>query len=97
MVDLHYQRLNVMAAKIAKKGPNYDTIRFLLENARPLTTRMTRQKLLDFGWELLTSPPYGPDLAPEDYQLLLALSNALQGKASDDEDDLDRWLSNFSE
>ncbi|EYB87209.1 hypothetical protein Y032_0266g687 [Ancylostoma ceylanicum] len=55
------------------------------------------QKLHDSRWEVLTSPPYRPDLVPRDYQLLLTLSNALQRKARDDEDDLDRWLSNFFE
>ncbi|EYC40335.1 hypothetical protein Y032_0619g733 [Ancylostoma ceylanicum] len=38
-----------------------------------------------------------PDLVPRDKQLLLTLCNALQGKACDDEDDLDYWLSNFFE
>ena len=82
-----------MTAKIAGKGPNYGTIQFLHDPARPLA----RQKLLDFGWEVLTSALYRPDLVPRDYQLLLALSNALQGKTCDNEDDLNRWLSNFFE
>ncbi|EYC06820.1 hypothetical protein Y032_0073g721 [Ancylostoma ceylanicum] len=55
------------------------------------------EKLHDFGWEVLASPPYRPDPVPRDYQLLLALSNALQGRARDDDDDLDRWLSKFFE
>ncbi|EYC10549.1 hypothetical protein Y032_0055g2621 [Ancylostoma ceylanicum] len=84
-----------MAAKIAGKGPNYGTIQFLHGNARPLTIKVARQKLLDFGWEMLTSALYRPDLVPKDYHLLLTLSNALQGKAWDGEDDLDCWLSNF--
>ncbi|EYC22234.1 hypothetical protein Y032_0017g3231 [Ancylostoma ceylanicum] len=40
---------------------------------------------------------YRPGVVPRDYQLLLTLSNALQEKACDDEDDLDCWLSNFFE
>ncbi|EYB91977.1 hypothetical protein Y032_0199g1645 [Ancylostoma ceylanicum] len=40
---------------------------------------------------------YRPDLVPRDYRIPLTLSNALQGKTCDDEDDLDRWLSNFVE
>ncbi|EYC39435.1 hypothetical protein Y032_0656g1215 [Ancylostoma ceylanicum] len=84
-----------MAAEIARRRPNYGTIRFLHVPARPLTIRVTRQKLLDFGWEVLISPPNRPGLAPKDYQLLLTLSKALQGKACDDEDGLNRWSSNF--
>ncbi|EYC17412.1 hypothetical protein Y032_0030g2032 [Ancylostoma ceylanicum] len=86
-----------MAAKVAEKGPNYGTIQFLHDPARPLFVRVARQKLPDFGWEVLTLPPYRPGLEPKDYQLLLTLSNALQGKACDDEDDSDRWLSKFFE
>ncbi|EYC23008.1 hypothetical protein Y032_0016g3070 [Ancylostoma ceylanicum] len=77
------------------KDPNDGTIRFLPDNARSLTIRVTHQKLLDFGWEVLTSPLYKTDLAPKDYQLLLTLFNAFLGKACDDEGELDRWLSNF--
>ncbi|EYB95816.1 hypothetical protein Y032_0155g3037 [Ancylostoma ceylanicum] len=96
-VDLYCQGLDRTTAKIAGKGPNYGTIRFLHDSARPLTTKVIPQKLHDFEWEVLASPPYRPDLVPREYQLLLALSNALQGKARDDEDGSDRWLSNFFE
>ncbi|EYC19307.1 hypothetical protein Y032_0024g1009 [Ancylostoma ceylanicum] len=86
-----------MTAKIAEKGANYGTIQFLHDPARPLFIRVAREKLPDFGWEVVTSALYRPDLVPRDYQLLLTLSNALQGKACDDGDDLDCWLSNFFE
>ncbi|EYC10765.1 hypothetical protein Y032_0053g2285 [Ancylostoma ceylanicum] len=95
--DLHYQLLERMTAKIAGKGGNHGTIQFLHDPARPLFIRVARQKLPDFGWEVVTSALYRPDLVPRDYQLLLADSNALQGKAGYDEDDLDLWLSNFFE
>ncbi|EYC33644.1 hypothetical protein Y032_0002g911 [Ancylostoma ceylanicum] len=65
-----------MAAKISRKDPNYSTIRVLHDNARPLTMRAIRQKLLNFGWKVLTPAPYRPDLASKDYQLLFTLSFA---------------------
>ncbi|EYB82302.1 hypothetical protein Y032_0362g3491 [Ancylostoma ceylanicum] len=86
-----------MSAKIAIKGPIYGTVRLVHDNARPLTIRVARQKLLDFGWEVQSPPPYKPDLVPRDRQLILTLSNDLQGKACGDEDDLDCCLSNLSE
>ncbi|EYC35178.1 hypothetical protein Y032_1125g3643 [Ancylostoma ceylanicum] len=73
-----------MVANVAEKGPNYGTIQFLHDTTRPLFIRVARQKLLDFGWEVLTSALYRPDLAPGDYQLLLTLSNTLQGETGDD-------------
>ncbi|EYB93868.1 hypothetical protein Y032_0178g680 [Ancylostoma ceylanicum] len=86
-----------MTAKVAGKGPNYVMIQFLCDPARPPFIRVARQKLLDFEWEVLTSALYRLGLVPRDYQLLLTLSNALQEKACDDEDDLNCWLSNFFE
>lgn len=95
--DLYCQQLDRLAAKIAEKRPNHGTIRFLHDNARPHIARMTRQKLLDLGWEVLPHPPYSPDIAPTDYHLFLSLSNAMQGKTFDDEDDMERWLAGFFE
>ncbi|EYC15806.1 hypothetical protein Y032_0035g2968 [Ancylostoma ceylanicum] len=95
MMDLYCQRLDRIAAKVTINYPNHGTIRFLHYTARPLTIRVTRQKLLDFEWEMLTPPPYRPGLAPENGQLPLTLSNILQGKTYKDENDLDCWLSKF--
>ncbi|EYC12111.1 hypothetical protein Y032_0048g1620 [Ancylostoma ceylanicum] len=78
-------------------SPNYGSIRFLHDHVRPLTLKVIRQKILDLGWEVLTSPPYRRDLVPIDYQPILTLSNALHGKAFDDEDDLNRLSSYFFE
>ncbi|EYB91338.1 hypothetical protein Y032_0207g2037 [Ancylostoma ceylanicum] len=48
-VDLYCQRLYRMAAKVARKGPNYGTIQFLHDPGCPLLERVARQKLPDFG------------------------------------------------
>ncbi|EYB89188.1 hypothetical protein Y032_0235g3204 [Ancylostoma ceylanicum] len=94
-VHLYCQRLHRTTTEVAGKGPNYVTIQFLHDPARTLIMRVTRQKLPDFGWGVLTSPRYRPGLAPKDYELIPTLSNALQGKACVDEDDLNCWSSNF--
>ena len=46
---------------------------------------MTRQKLEEFGWEVLSHPPYSPDLAPSDYHLFRSLRNHLVKKQFDDQ------------
>ena len=93
--DLYCQQLDALATKIAEKRPNHGPIRFLHDNARPHTARVTRQKMLDLGWEVLPHPPYSPDLAPSDYHLFLSLSNAMQNLRFDDGDKLNQWLENF--
>ena len=41
---------------------------------------MTRQKLLQLGWEVLIHPPYSQDIAPSDFHLFQSLQNSLNGK-----------------
>ena len=43
---------------------NRKCIIFHQDNARPGVSLMTRQKLLQLGWEVLIHPPYSPDVAP---------------------------------
>ncbi|GFU92957.1 histone-lysine N-methyltransferase SETMAR [Trichonephila clavipes] len=40
---------------------------FHLGNARPHTSLVTRQKLLQLEWDTMPHPPYSPDLALSDY------------------------------
>ena len=57
---------------------------FHQDNARPLTSLITRKKLLELGWEVMPRhPPYSTDLAPSDYQLFRSLQNHLNGKTFD--------------
>lgn len=52
----------------------------LHDNARPHVARDTKALLEKFGWDVISHPPYSPDLAPSDYHLLLNLKKHLGGK-----------------
>ena len=41
---------------------------------------MTRQELLQLGWEVLIYQLYSPDIAPTDLYLLWSLQNSLNGE-----------------
>ena len=43
---------------------------------------MTRQILLQLGWEVLIHPPYSPDITPSNLHLFWSLQNFLNGKNS---------------
>ncbi|KAM0726119.1 Histone-lysine N-methyltransferase SETMAR [Formica fusca] len=65
------------------------------DNARPHAALGTRQKIAELGWEILSHPPYSPDLAPSDYHLFLSLQNFLRGKKFKNEEDIKQALVQF--
>ena len=62
---------------------------------RPQVSLMTRQKLLQLGWEVLIYPPYSPDIAPSDFHLFRSLQNSLNGKKFNPLEDCERHLEQF--
>ena len=44
--------------------PERHKVRLLDDNVRLHTAKVTGQKLEDLGWQVLSHPPYSPDLAP---------------------------------
>ena len=54
-------------------------VTLLQDNARPHTAARTLAKIDHMGWELLTHPPYSPDLAPSDYYLFGPLREHMRG------------------
>ena len=79
---LYCQQLMRLKQAIKKKRPeliNKKGAVFHHDNARPHIALVTRQKLSEFGWEVLMYPLYSPDLAPSDYYLFRSLKNSLNG------------------
>lgn len=77
------QQLNKLNEALRIKRPdlvNRKGIIFHQDNARPHVAMMTQKKLCEFGWEIMSHPPYSPDIAPSDYYLFLSLQNYLSGK-----------------
>ena len=67
--------------QMAKKKPSFQQ-----DNAPVHKSMKTIVKLNDLRFELLTHPPYSPDLAPSNFYLFADLKKMLQGKrfSSDD-------------
>lgn len=68
---------------------------FHQDNARPHVSIMTQQKLNELGWEILTHPPYSPDIAPSDYYLFRSLQNHLNGKKMESFDAVKKCVDDF--
>ena len=76
-------QLNQLKASLDEKRPelvNRKRVIFHQDNARLHVSLMTRQKLLQLGWEVLIRLLYSPDIAPSDFHLFCSLQNSLNGK-----------------
>ncbi len=69
----------------SKRKTGGKRVAFLQDNARPHTAK-TMETLRKLKWNLLTHPPYSPDLAPSDFYLFGRLKSDLQGMRFADND-----------
>ena len=92
-------QLDPLKAALAEKHPelvNRKRIIFHQDNAARLhVSLMTRQKLLQFGWEVLIHPSYSPDIAPSDFHLFWSLQYSLNGKNFNSLQDCKRYPEQF--
>lgn len=96
--NVYCRQLDKLNAAVKEKRPeliNRKGVIFHQDNARPHTSLVTRQKLLRLGWEVMSHPPYSPDLAPSDYHLFRSLQNSLDGKTFNDDDAVKSHLVQF--
>ena len=56
---------------------------------------MTRQNLLQLGWDILIHLLYSPDMAPSDFHLIRSLQNSPNGKNFNSLEDCKRHLEQF--
>ena len=92
------EQLTKLNNAVEEKRPeltNRKGIVFHHDNARPHTSLVTRQKLLEFGWDVLPHPPYSPHLAPSDYFLFRSLQNSLNDKNFNNDNDIKSYLIQF--
>ena len=95
---VYIEQLTKLNNAVEEKRPeliNRKGVVFHHDNARPHTSLVTRQKLLELGWDVLPHPPYSPDLAPSDYFLFRSLQNSLNGKNFNNDDDVKSYLIQF--
>lgn len=96
---LYRQQLMRLKKAIAEKRPEWatrhETLIFHHDNARPHVAQVVKTYLDGTGWEVLTHPPYSPDLAPSDYHLFRSMQNKLSGKRFTSVESIENWLDSF--
>lgn len=88
-------QLDRLKSQLTSVRPGRNRVVFLHDNARPHTAMVTREKLLQLGWEVLPHPAHSPDIAPSDFHLFRALDNHLRGKSFSEENALKMEISQF--
>ena len=91
-------QLDQLKTALDEKRPelvNRERIIFHEDNARPHVSLMTRQKLLELGWEALIHLLYSPDIAPLDFDLFWSLQNSFNGESFNSLENCKRHLEQF--
>ena len=92
---LYCEQLRNLTLALQANRPERRKVRLLHDNAKPHTSKITRQKLEELGWKILSHPPYSSDLASSDYHLFHSLRNHLVKEQFDDQAQLKSDLENF--
>jgi len=66
----------------------------LLQDAHPHVAHVTTKLLNKFDGNILTHPPYSPDLAPSKYHLFLHTKKHMSGKTFDVDDKVEEKVNN---
>jgi [histone H3]-lysine36 N-dimethyltransferase SETMAR len=56
---------------------------------------ITKETIMELGWEELPHPAYSPDLAPSDYHLFRSIEHFLQEKSFRNHEELKKELDFF--
>lgn len=67
----------------------------LHDNASSHTAKGVKNMLKDLVWEVLTHPPYSPDLAPSDFHLFRSMAHRLAEQHFKTYEDVQKWVSEW--
>ena len=96
--NVYCRQLMKLVKEMKEKRPELATrkcVIFHQDNARPHTSLVSHEKLLELGWKVMPHPPYSADLAPSDYYLFRSLQNYLNGKTFDSNEAVKNELIQF--
>lgn len=99
--ELYCTQLDHVAAAVKEMetaGTRKGHVILQQDNARPHTSNLTRRHIEEeLGWDLLSHPPYSPDLAPSDYHAFRSLKNFLRGRQFKNDAELENGVREWIE
>lgn len=93
--DIYKEQLTKVDLALRRQGVDTSSTKFLHDNARPHSAKITQQKIDELGWEVLPHAPYSPDLAPSDFHLFRSMQHALDGQHFKSHDEIKLWVAHF--
>jgi histone-lysine N-methyltransferase SETMAR len=94
----HYvQRLSKLCHALHEKRPKKKTVILQHDKMGAYTACLTLKTIQKNSWELLSHPPYSPDLAPSDYYLFGPLKEHLRGCHYENDEAVQKALRSWSQ
>ena len=88
-VSLKKKRLSLKKVKVSE--------RHRLSTLVHISRKSLWKKIEELGWEVLSHPPYSPDLAPSDYHLFRSMQHSLAERKFTNREKVQLWVSNYFE
>lgn len=94
--ERYRQQMIDLNQAVQEKRPGYrrrqHKMILLHDNAPSHKAQPVKDKITEFGWEILSHAAYSPDLAPSDYHLFASMGHALAEQRFTSYENLRKWL-----
>ena len=88
----NYQIESCVDRKAAGMGPKHGKVILQHDNAPSHTAKVVKNTLKALIWEILSHPPYSPDLASSDYHLFASMGHSLAEQCFANLEEVGKWL-----
>lgn len=94
--ELYRTQLMRLSRALREKRPEYeqrhDKVILQHDNARPHVARPVKTYLETLKWDVLSHPPYIPDIAPSDYHLFRSMEHGLAEQHFRSAEEAENWV-----
>lgn len=92
------QMINLNHALITKRpewAQRHGKVILLHDNAPAHTTKVVKETLKELNWDVLSHPPYSPDIAPSDYHLFRSMAHGLAEQHFANFEEVKKWVDSW--